>query len=226
MKELVEFLTNISDFGLIVIIVGILLVLYVLPNTIRRLGVVRLGPLEMEHRHQSQNYEVNRKVDEIDIANRERLWEMTEDIFDIAASSSKIRCEAVVGYILDGIAGPIRNLVMINHISSKLLIAEEDNLRSRIGRGVARAMRDTKKINYGNGCPIQDDIRSLELDGYTYLIDDWIARARSITAKSCRDKIRVYETALEDTKDRHWIRVYQNCIVKNQGYIRGMGYNV
>lgn len=226
MKELVEFLTNASDLVVVAIITGILLALYALPNTIRQLGVVRLGPIEMEHRHQSQNYEVNRQINEIDISNRERLWDMTEDIFDIDASSSKIRCEALVGYILDGVSTPIRNMVMINHIASKLVIYEEDELRSRIGRGAARVMRDTKRLGLGNGCPVQDDVQSLEQYGYSLLVDDWLERARSITARACCDKIRVYETALADTRDKYWTRVYKDCIAKNKGYIRGMGYEV
>lgn len=226
MKELIEFLGTTSDMELIILVIGVLAALYILPNVIRRLGVIKLGPLEMEHKHQSQNYEVNRKIENIDILNRENLWEMTEDLFAVAAETSLIGCEAIVGYILNSIASPIRNMVMINHIASKLVKSEEDHLKAKIERGILRAMRDSKKIDYGHGCPVEREIESINSDKYKQLLEDWIMRARSITSKACKSKIKVYEQALEETKDKHWIKVYKSCTEKNREYIRGMGYEL
>lgn len=225
MDKLLEYLSGLDTLSLMVLVVGVIFGIYILPNVIKRLGIVKLGPLEMEHKHQTQNYEINRKIDEIDIDNRENLWEMTEDIFAMAAEASPIMCDAAVGYILAEISSPIRNLVLINHIAPKLTASFEPQLRAKISRGISRAIRDARSITHGQGCPVVDDIMAIKLERYDKLVDDWIDRARSITCKACQDKLRVYDTAIENTSDKHWKEIYRNCAMKNREYIRGMGYD-
>lgn len=225
MDKLLDYLSGLDTMSLIVVVIGVLFGIYILPNIIKRLGIVKLGPLEMEHKHQTQNYEVNRKIDEIDIDNRENLWEMTEDIFALAAEGSTIKCEAAVGYILAGISSPIRNLVLINHIASKLTESFEPQLRAKISRGINRAIREARSVTHGHGCPVVDDIMGIKLERYDHVVDDWIHRARAITAKACQDKLRVYESAIENTSDKHWKEVYRACAKKNRDYIKGMGYD-
>lgn len=226
MKDLFDFIANTSDFGLVAIIAGILLVLYVLPNTVRKLGISRLGPLEMEHRHQSQNYETTRQINDIDLDNRESLWDMTEDLFDAVAESSPIHCDAAVGFILSGVASPIRTMVLLNHIAPKLVRDNEDALVAKIRRGIARSVKDARRTCHGDGCPVAADVSAIDTGKYDVVISDWLMRARSITSKACRDKIAVYNTALSMTNDKFWRRVYAECIDRNKGYIRGMGYEV
>lgn len=225
MDKLLDYLSGLDTLSLMVLVVGVIFGIYILPNVIKRLGIVKLGPLEMEHKHQTQNYEINRKIDEIDIENRENLWDMTEDMFAVAAETSTIKCDAAVGYILAGISSPIRNLVLINHIAPKLTASFEPQLRAKISRGISRAIRDARSINHGQGCPVVDDIMAINLERYDKLVDDWIDRARAITVKACQDKLRVYDTAIENTSDKHWKGIYRNCAMKNREYIRGMGYD-
>lgn len=225
MDKLLEYLSGLDTLSLMVLVVGVIFGVYILPNVIKRLGIVKLGPLEMEHKHQTQNYEINRKIDEIDIENRENLWDMTEDIFAVAAEASTIKCEAAVGYILAGISSPIRNLVLINHIAPKLTTAYEPQLRAKISRGISRAIKDARAINPGNGCPVVEEIMSIKIERYDSLVDNWIDRARAITTKACQDKLRIYDTAIDSTNDKHWKEVYRSCAMKNRDYIRGMGYD-
>ena len=226
MDKILSFLEGQSLASLSVLLVGLLALLHVLPNTIRKLGIIKLGPLEMEHKHQTLNYEINRKIDEIDINNRERLWDMTEDIFAVASEKSTIKCEAAVGYILSGVSSPIRNMVLLNHIAPKLVKSEEDVLRAKICRGISRAVRDAKHIVHGKGCPVSSDVSDLSVERYTGLIEDWMMRARSITSKACKEKLKVYQYAVDNTKDKYWVDVYRSCILKNKSYIKGMGYEI
>ena len=223
MDKVLDYLSTLDSFSLIILVGGIIFGMYILPNVIKRMGIVKLGPLEMEHKHQTQNYEVNRKIEEIDIENRESLWEMTEDIFAVAAESSTIKCDAAVGYILAGISSPIRNMVLINHIAPKLVISYEPQLKAKINRGISRAIKDARGINHGHGCPVVDDIMGIKIDRYAQIVDDWIQRARSITVKACQEKVHVYESAIEQTSARHWKEIYNTCC--NKKYIRGMGYD-
>lgn len=226
MDKIVSLFEGMDTLSLIVVIAGILVAMQILPNAIKKMGIVKLGPLEMEHKQQTLNYEVNRKIDNIDISNRENLWDMTESVFFDVAEGSLIKCEAAVGYILSGVSSPIRSMVLLNHIAPKLIESEKDFLVSKINRGISRAIRDAKHIVCYGDCPIADDVSKLDIDKYNVVIEDWIARARSITSKACKDKIKVYEMALENTKDKHWVSVYKDCIDKNKSYINGMGYKI
>ena len=224
MKDFFIYLQSLELSSLIVFILGIIAIIYFLPNAVKRMNIVKLGPLEIEHRHQSQNYEINREIERIDIENRENMWDMTDDLFMSASESSNIKCEAVVGYVINCIASPIRNIVMLNHIAPKLVKSEEQHLKDKIKRGISRSIRDAKKIDYGDGCPIENDLLGINVEKYSNLIEDWIIRARQITSRACLRKIHVYEKAINDTNDTHWKEIYKHCINKNKGYLKGMGY--
>lgn len=225
--EFLQTIAQMDSLSLLITFIGIMVIINFLPNFVKKMNITKLGSIEIEReqKYQSQNYEINRQIANIDIENRENLWDMTEDIFYVASESSKIGCEAIVGYILNGVASPLRNMIMLNHIASKLVLAEEEHLKAKIQRGIARSLKDSKKVEYGVGCPIeQKTIEKLSPEKYNLLIEDWILRARQITARACNEKIKVYEKALDNSTDKFWKNVYQTCIDKNKSYIRGLGY--
>ena len=113
---------------------------------------------------------------------------------------------------------------MLNHIAPKLVKSEEQHLKDKIKRGISRSIRDAKKVNYSEGCPIENDLLGINSDKYSHIINDWIIRARQITSRACLKKIHVYEKAINDTNDDHWKEIYKSCIKKNQNYLKGMGY--
>ena len=204
----------------------ILTILYSLPKLLKSIGVKKLGPLEIEHNNQSINYSVLRQIEDIDIDNREALWDMTEDLFLRVAMYSSVQCTAAVGHIIDGIASPIRNMVLLNHIAPKLCKSNEELLRKKITHGITRSLRDTKLHKNIEGCPVTEQIAALDPDKYGQLIDTWIDQARAITAYACAKKIKVYTNTLTVVHDGHWSNVYTDCIEKNKHYIVGMGYNL
>lgn len=224
MDRILSLLEGMDVFSLLVVFGGILAAMHMIPNIIKKLGISKLGPLEMEHRNQSNNYETNRKIEIIDIENRENLWEMTEDLFSAAADASTLGCDAAIGYILHGVSNPIRTMVLLNHIAPKLVKHNEVDLRARITRGISRALKDARVITHKDDCPVSDNIAAIEISKYDVLIDQWIDRARNITSQSCQRKIEVYETAIEHNSDKHWKDIYKNCINKNRHYIKGMGH--
>lgn len=224
MDRILSLLEGMDVFSLLVVFGSILAALHMVPNIIKKLGISKLGPLEMEHRNQSNNYETNRKIEIIDIDNRENLWEMTEDLFSAAADASTLGCDAAVGYILHGVSDPIRTMVLLNHIAPKLVKHNEVDLRARITRGISRALKDARTITQKDKCPVSDDIAGIPISKYDSLIDNWINRARAITSQACEKKIQVYEAAIENNSDKHWKDIYKNCINKNRHYIKGMGH--
>lgn len=224
MEKILSLLESMDVFSLLVVFGSILAAMHMIPNIIKKLGISKLGPLEMEHRNQSNNYETNRKIEIIDLDNRENLWEMTEDLFSAAADASTLGCDAAIGYILHGVSDPIRTMVLLNHIAPKLVKHNEADLRARITRGISRALKDARAIIHKDECPVADEVAEIAISKYDVLIDQWIDRARSITSQACKKKIEIYEIAIESNSDKYWKDIYKNCIQKNKHYIRGMGY--
>lgn len=46
---------------------GITAILYVLPKSVQRIDISKLGLLEIEHKQRSMNYQVNRRISDIDL---------------------------------------------------------------------------------------------------------------------------------------------------------------
>lgn len=226
LNSILEFIDNQSSLSIAILFAGVIVIIYVLPNSVRRMGINRIGPLEMEHQNQSHNHEVVKRIEEIDIDNRENLWDMTEDMFSIIADQSMVKCPAVVGYIVSEAASPLRTLVLLNHIAPKLSVNNEERLSSKIRISLLKAVRDSKGICSIKGCPVWDDVQNIQSSKYNVMITDWIMRARSITARACKDKISVYRIYKDMTSDKFWKGVYSQCIEKNESYIKGMGYNI
>lgn len=204
----------------------VLTILYSLPRVLRSIGVKKLGPLEIEQANQTINHDVLKQIENIDIDNREALWDMTEDLFLHASMRSSVPCSAAVGHIIDGIASPIRTMVLLNHIAPKLCKSNEELLRKKISHGITRALRDIKMYKDIDSCPVTEHVRSLDPNKYSQLIDSWIESARSITALACAKKIKLYNDTLALVQDKHWSAVYNSCIEKNKHYIIDMGYNI
>lgn len=199
-------------------------VLTLLPRMLKKLGVTKIGPVEMEQQNQTLNYEVARQIEEIDINNREDIWDMTEELFGDVAMASTIPCQAAIGNIIGGIASPIRTMVMLNHIAPKLGKSHESALRAKINRGITRSLRENKGSALPHECPVYGDVSQLSPDKYADLITAWIEAARAIAAKACKKKIDLYINTLEGITDDHWRKVYKTCIDKNEAYIEDMGF--
>lgn len=219
-------LATIPPITLVILGILILAILYSLPRILRSSGIKKFGPLEIEHADQTINHNLLRQIDAIDTDNRETLWDMTEDIFLMVAVNSSVQCSAAVGHIIDGVASPIRNMVLLNHIAPKLGKSNEDILKSKLTYGVTRALRDAKLYKQIQGCPVSDEISKLDPSKYSAVIDTWIDNARSITAHACVKKIHLYEHTLSQVHNKHWRDVYETCIEKNKQYITDMGYGV
>lgn len=204
----------------------ILTILYSLPRVLRSIGVKKLGPLEIEQTNQTINHSTLKQIENIDIENREALWDMTEDLFLHASMRSTVPCAAAVGHIVDGIAAPIRTMVLLNHIAPKLGKSNEELLRKKITHGITRALHNTKMYKNIENCPVADQVNTLDPNKYDVFITAWIDQARSITVRACASKIKLYNEVLNMVQDKHWVHVYTSCIEKNKRYITDMGYSI
>lgn len=222
MIALIDGIANVSPLSLAIVGITVIAILYGLPRLISQSGIRKLGPIELEHRNQTTSYNANKLIDEIDIENRETLWEMTEELFDEIAYSSALGCNSAVSSIVSTIASPVRTMVLLNHIAPKLSKANEKDLVDKLLRGVHKALRHAKAQLRPSNCPVDSLIKSLDVEKYRQVILDWIATARKITTEACKKKIEVYEHTLQDMNDAYWSNIYKGLIAKNKQYIKDM----
>lgn len=222
MIALIESIANVSPLNMAIIGVTIIVILYNLPKLISQSGIRKLGPIELEHRNQTTSYNTSKLINEIDIDNREALWEMTEELFDDIAYNSTLGCTSAVHSIIATISSPIRTMVLLNHIAPKLSRANEKDLSNKLLRGVHKALHHAKTQLRPSGCPVDSLVKTLDVEKYRQTILDWITAARRITAEACRKKIATYEHTLQSTTDAYWKSIYKELIDKNKQYIHDM----
>ncbi len=226
MTDVVSAIGGLSGIQVVVVGVCLLAALHLLPDFVSRLGVTKLGPIEIERRNLSADYQVRREIDAIDRDARERLWDMTEDMIHEGIGLDGVGCEAVSGCILYSISSPLRNMIMLNHMAQRLAVENERSLQDRLARGIRRSCREMSRVAVGAGCPVSQSILQIDSRVFEQFILDWIVRARSITVRACRDKVAIYSRAASEIRDRYWIDVFKLCENKNIGYVRGMGYEL
>lgn len=226
MKTFELFISNLDPITAIILVVGIIVILVLIPMVVRKSGISKLGPIQIEQENQTQNHLTNQRVEQIDIENRENLWEMTEELVAEVFLYENVSCYAVTSTLIHTTLSPIRTMILLNHIAPKLTKNNEKKLREKIDRSIAKGFRDIKLAKLPESCPSKLETDNLDTHKYKSLIDRWLELAREITSKACADKIKAYELTLEIVKDPHWQKIFQHCREKNISYIEDMGYNL
>ena len=219
-------ISNLDAFSLSIIALLVIAIVYMLPKAIQEMGIKSIGPIKMEQENQTLNHVTQKTIEEIDVENRENLWEATGEFLEECAINSKIQCPAVVNSILQSISDSIRNMILLNHIAPKLVKEKEADLIERLNRASLKSLRVLKNSQIPTGCPAHADVLDLMPEKYKEFYPSWIELARKITVHACKKKMDVYEEALKVTKDKHWKDVFTECYNKNLAYIEGMGYIV
>lgn len=217
-------ISGLDPFTVAFLVLGILGALVLLPKVVNEIGLKKIGPIQLEQENQTLNHLTNKRIEELDIENRENLWTMTEDFLADIAMKSQIACSAMVDSILQVISSPIRTMVLLNHIAPKLTMENHGELVKKLKRNLSKSIRDIKNTSLPNSCPAINSISEINPERYSDMIESWILLARDVTVKSCFQKIQIYEEALSNTKDKHWKKVFETCISKNISYIEGMGW--
>ena len=217
-------ISNLDPLTVAFLVVGIVAILAMVPKIINDAGIKKIGPIQIEQENQTLNFLTNKRIEEIDIENRENLWEATEDYIALCAINSKIACYYTVNSILAALSSPIKTMVLLNHIAPKLVAQNETQLIEKLSRSVTKSIRELKNTVHPEGCPTVSDTVNLSAENYAKFFPAWIKIARDITVKACYEKVQVYNEALSQTKDSHWIKIFKSCRDKNIAYIEGMGY--
>lgn len=220
------FIAGLDPLSIALLVLALIAILILLPKAVTEMGIKKLGPIQIEQSNQTLNHLTNKRIEEIDIENRETLWEMTEDFFYDLKEKSPLSCKAVVESIAFAISSPIRTMVLLNHLAPKLNLENQSELSEKITRNINKAFKSTRSNSIPNSCTLSVDVAEISTEKFIPNINEWFEKARQIVAKSCFQKIQVYEETLEETKDKFWKNIYQDCINKNTSYLEGMGWYI
>lgn len=215
---------NLNPAIIAIIVLGIIAVLYLLPQVVQGTGLKKIGPIQLEQENQTLNHLTNKRIEAIDIENRENLWEATEEYIQQCAMESQIQCVALVNSILAAITSPIKTMILLNHIAPKLVFENEPQIIEKLKRAIARGLREISNAIKPETCSEANLEQMQSLKDYSNFFPAWLKIAREITVKACFEKVKIYEEALEQTRDKHWTKIFQSCLDKNISYIEGMGY--
>lgn len=215
--------TNSKPGTMLILFAFIVTMLLMLPRVVKKMGIRKVAGIEIhgDTEDYTLQYNTSKAVDMIDADMKETVWEYTEDLFMDYAESSTIKCEAIVNSILGGVFNKIRAVIMLNHLVDKLAVTNEEYLKKRLTRHARTSLHGTLNA-VPSDCMHTADLSAINVSKYAAIIDTWIAGARKIVIKSCRDKIEIYEKALDDVHSAYWKNVFVECIAKNNEYIKGM----
>ena len=215
--------TNANPGTMIILFAFSVTMLLLLPRAVRKMGIRKLAGVEIhaDTEDYTLQYNTSKDIDEVDTVMKERLWEYTEDLFMDYAESSTIKCEAIVNSILGGVFNKIRAVIMINHLVERLAVSNEEYLKKRLTRHARTSLNGTLHAVPAS-CVSKSELSSIDAAKYGSLIDTWIAEARRIVVAACRDKIEIYEKAIDEAHSIYWKNVFDECIAKNKEYIKGM----
>lgn len=216
-------LLNARPGTVLVICTTIILIVLLLPKAVRKLGIKKIAGMELHSQEEdhARQYEINKEVIEIDTRLKESLWEYTEDLLIDFAEGSPLTCDAAIGHVLGGIFGHIRAHIMLNHLTTKLAISNEDKFVKKLTRNVRSSLSDAKRSVY-DGCPCRQEMQELDVSRYNNVIMRWLKDARMMVVASCEEKIALYESAVKDSRSDYWKGVFKKCIEKNEAYIESM----
>lgn len=223
MDFLNNLITNSKPGTMIILFAFIVTMVLLLPRAVRKMGIRKLAGIELGSSTEDYTlqYNTSKAIDEVDTIMKERLWEYTEDLFMDYAESSTIKCEAIVSSILGGVFNKIRAVIMINHLVEKLAIANEEYFKKKLTRHARTSLHGTLHA-IPEECANRADVSSIDATKYATLIDIWIAEARRVVINACRDKIEIYEKARDEVHSTYWKNAFDECISKNNEYIKGM----
>ena len=219
-------ISNISPAVIALLVVLVVVVLWMLPKAIKEMGIKKIGPIQLEQQNLTLNHITATRIEEVDIENKENLWEMTEEYSAKIALQSKIACSCAVSAILSAVTTPLQTMILLNHIAPKLVKDHEEELLAKLNRSVFKSYKEFSVLGLPNACPAQESLSGMSPEKNSSFFPEWIALARDITARACFKKIKIYEEAIEGSQSDHWKDIFKKCLEKNTAYMEGMGWTI
>ena len=219
-------ISNISPAVVALLVVLVIVILRMLPKAIKEIGIKKIGPIQLEQQNLTLNHITATRIEEVDIENKENLWEMTEEFSAKIALQSKVSCSCAVSAVLSAVVTPLQTMILLNHLAPKLTQDHEEELLAKLGRSVFKSYKDFSVLSLPNSCPAQESLLGISPENNSQFFPEWISLARDITARSCFKKIKIYEEAIEGSQSQHWKDIFKKCLEKNTAYMEGMGWTV
>jgi hypothetical protein len=224
-------LANIIAIGIgIVVILTAVAVLSVW--AIKKLGIKKLGPVQMLEEQQQKNDEHNKSIsclhymdDEIDEIDNTLRMQCHQIILEY---SSHIRValrqisadDAVCGNLIANVKVILSGSVIRNHYTRELMPERLNKYRERYIGQMEDFYRNQSSYTTVVTLPPWDESKKV----FEHLLDEWIKRIKQAVVSACEEKIEVYDRYKNRFKeDDPWMSVCLDCREKNVNYVKILG---
>lgn len=232
MDSHIEVEANLSTipFGNLALLLGGIAVLLILVSVIffyliKRLGIKKLGNIQIEHYGQSELYRMNEEKDTADDICRRAMRAVTANIklyINNVFSNIKI-CPMARITIASNIRFPLFESVSNNHFTTELMPDHFEAYRSRIIELIKDEYVSLSSFSKEIKCsheqfPPWENVQTQLLE----CLDVWIKRIAREVYRTCEKKVMIYKKYYKqffDAKDEYRARIAQKMYEKNERYI-------
>jgi hypothetical protein len=211
--------------NIVAISIGLILLLIVIAVIIKKLGIISIGPLKLEHRGLSTEYRMNEATDAEDDICRKQMRQITNNMkINISNIFTGLRiCTIAKVAISSTIRYPLFESIANNHFTTELMNDNYKGYRDRIIEMMKEEYVSLSSVSEDIQCnrealPKWDQVSKKLLE----CIDSWLRRISKEVIRACEKKITIYKTYSDDFKeanDKYRIDICKQCIDKNERYI-------
>lgn len=242
-KEVIEAVTVTTEaaktmplINLICIFIGIAALIIIIGWVVKKFGLqiggdkLKAKDYEYDLNCQTIMYHLQENIEQIDYETRRNMRNETA-FYNYHISKLETvdsMCPPVRKSLFYAFKEPFFECINNNHFTRELMPGNYEYYRASILNAL-KASYQNLLIEYGNDACDKDNIPSwdsVQVD-FHQLVDEWLVMAQCEVIKSCKRKIALYEKETKNVSEsKHWKEVLEDCIKKNQNYIKELSARV
>lgn len=230
--EVTANLNTIPLTNLIVILAGVILIMIVggvlikIFNLNISKGSIKVADYENDLRSQATSYHLQETIDNIDFDTRNAIRRQTKvcnyKIAKIGTVSDM--CQTARRSLYHSFKEPFYDYINANHFTQEFRPENIDSYKENLLENIREIYQELLFEYSMDDCDknVMDIWEEVAPD-FTQLVDDWLVMALKEVRKGCGRKINVYQLMLPEVeKSKHWKEILDNCVLKNEGYIKNI----
>jgi hypothetical protein len=195
---------------------------------IKKLGIKRLGPVQMLEEQKKENDQHNKSIsclhymdEEIDAIDNDLRTECHQIILEYSAHMKVALREISSDNIMrDNLAANLKVIlsgsVIRNHYTRELMPERFQQYRTRYLGQIEDFYRNLCAFNENHALRPWEETRKV----FEAILDEWIVRVKVAVSESCEEKIDVYERYKKRFNETDpWYTVAEERRARNAGYI-------
>jgi hypothetical protein len=209
--------------NIIALFTGAALLCAVIAVIIKRLGISSIGPIKREQEGQTSQHFMDEENGRHDWHLKQRCQTITSGMRTRMVNLLRhdITCVMTRRALASAIRMPLYTSVINNHFTEVLMPNKLSDYKQRIIGSIKDEYDDIYYAALDSPCGHGGVKPWADIAGFIEtFVDDWIEKIKIETAKTCEDKIDVYQKYLPNyQRDPYRREIVEGCIKKNRDYL-------